>query len=339
MDGVVRACARSPHRTVFDPWFVCRCCSCLRVRAAQTVSPQIVEFDPSADHDTAVNGVDVVEGYELRFYAVGGSQPLHVIEIGKPAPQSDGRIRFNFASRLGVWPVGGVVYEARVAAVGPGGSTASTCLEPVRVPRHDAPAGAMYLHVVPDSSHGRRGCGHWQCWRDGRNRLPVDGGKLGHLAVDYRRQQRLGQRHYQLQCGGQYRIVGAIGDADGGHEHLYADAERGERVVRVLVLPDDADGRNGRDDRHRRCNGGKHVRVDGVELGLMVDDARVVAAAPVTAPSATASRPTRASAARSATIGIGADTFTGHAERIVRLHREPHESGLQPGRAIPAASP
>ena len=100
---------------------------CLPSRAiAQTVSPQIVEFDPSADHNRTVSGVAVVDGYELRFYNVGGSQPLHVIEIGKPAPESDGKIRFNFTALLGAWPVDGVVYEARVAAVGPGGSTTST---------------------------------------------------------------------------------------------------------------------------------------------------------------------------------------------------------------------
>jgi len=53
--------------------------------SAQTVSPQVVEFDPSADHNRTANGVEIVEGYELRFYRVGGSQPLHVIELGKPA--------------------------------------------------------------------------------------------------------------------------------------------------------------------------------------------------------------------------------------------------------------
>ena len=93
---------------------------------AQTVSPQIVEFDPSSDHNASVNGVAVVSEYELRFFAVGSTQQLHVIELGKPNPESDGKIRFNFAALLGVWPVAGVVYEARVAAVGPGGSSQST---------------------------------------------------------------------------------------------------------------------------------------------------------------------------------------------------------------------
>ena len=93
--------------------------------SAQTVSPQSVEFDPSPDHNTSVNGASVVDRYELRFYGLGGSVALQVIDIGKPAPASDGVIRYNFSSRLGTWMVNGITYEARVAAVGPGGSTLS----------------------------------------------------------------------------------------------------------------------------------------------------------------------------------------------------------------------
>jgi hypothetical protein len=96
------------------------------VATAQTVSPRVVEFDPSPDHSRSVNGVALVDGYELRFYTIGGSQSLQVLEIGKPSPESDGKIRFDFSGLLGAWPVDGVVYEAKVAAVGPGGSTAST---------------------------------------------------------------------------------------------------------------------------------------------------------------------------------------------------------------------
>ena len=113
--------------------------------SAQTVSPQIVEFDPSPDHNVSVNGVAVVSEYELRFFAVGSTQRLHVIELGKPNVESDGRIRFNFAALLGGWPVAGVVYEARVAAVGPGGVVAKHHLEPVRVSGHDSPAAAPHL--------------------------------------------------------------------------------------------------------------------------------------------------------------------------------------------------
>ena len=93
---------------------------------AQTVNPQIVEFDPSPDHDALVNGVAVVSEYELRFFAVGSAQQLHKIELRKPDPGSDDKIRFNFAALLGSWPVAGVTYEACVVAIGPGGSSQCT---------------------------------------------------------------------------------------------------------------------------------------------------------------------------------------------------------------------
>ena len=106
--------------------FGCFSLACLpSLSSAQTVDPQTVEFDPSVDHNSTVGGVNVVAGYELRFYTVGGTQPLQLIAIGKPNPESDGKIRFNFTAQLGTWPANGVVYEARVAAVGPGGSTVS----------------------------------------------------------------------------------------------------------------------------------------------------------------------------------------------------------------------
>jgi Viral BACON domain/Putative binding domain, N-terminal len=124
MDGVVRACAR-PRIALFLGLIAGSLASFPSPLSAQTVSPRIVEFDPSPDHNASVNGVAVVREYELRFFAAGSTQRLHVIELGKPNVQSDGKIRFNFAALLGAWPVDGVVYEARVAAIGPGGSSQS----------------------------------------------------------------------------------------------------------------------------------------------------------------------------------------------------------------------
>jgi len=92
---------------------------------AQTISPQTVEFDPSPDHSRLVGGLSVVERYVLEFFAVGSVQPLQMVDLGKPNPDDDGKIRVNFAARLGTWPADGVIYEARVSAVGPGGSTPS----------------------------------------------------------------------------------------------------------------------------------------------------------------------------------------------------------------------
>jgi hypothetical protein len=104
--------------------------------------PRIVEFQPSADHNRQTEGVDVVDRYALEFYAVGSGVLLQSIDMGKPAPDADGLIRFEFASRLGVWQVLGVTYEARVVAVGPGGAAASAGSNPFDFPNAPAPPPA-----------------------------------------------------------------------------------------------------------------------------------------------------------------------------------------------------
>jgi hypothetical protein len=91
-----------------------------------TVDPTIAEFDPSSDHDAVVNGVAVVQRYDLEFYLVGGSQPTRVVSLGKPNPDSDGVIRVNFLALLTPPLTAGITYEARVVAVGPGGVGRST---------------------------------------------------------------------------------------------------------------------------------------------------------------------------------------------------------------------
>jgi len=91
------------------------------------IDPRIVEFDPSPDH--AVNSSDgqpVVTRYELELYVVGGTQPVQVANLGKPAAQSDGKIRVDFTTLLSPWPAAGTTYEARVAAIGPNGTGRST---------------------------------------------------------------------------------------------------------------------------------------------------------------------------------------------------------------------
>src|SRR5262245_49213496 len=91
--------------------------------AQSVVDPYSVEFVPSPDHNATANGVPVVSGYNLEFYVVGDPTPLRVVDIGKPAPASDGKIHVNFVP---TWPVTSVTYEARVAAVGPSGTADST---------------------------------------------------------------------------------------------------------------------------------------------------------------------------------------------------------------------
>ena len=92
---------------------------------AQTATnPQSLSFAPSADHyATAKTGEPAVTQYNLEIYEVGASQPLQVGSIGKPAPGSDGRIKV--ALSLSATPAPNTVYMARVAAMGPNGSSSS----------------------------------------------------------------------------------------------------------------------------------------------------------------------------------------------------------------------
>jgi hypothetical protein len=83
------------------------------------VNPNIVEFDPSSDDAaTRPDGQPVVQRYELRVFLQGASQPVTTADLGKPAPDSDGKIRVDFSTHLVAWPLANGTYEARVAALG-----------------------------------------------------------------------------------------------------------------------------------------------------------------------------------------------------------------------------
>ncbi len=90
--------------------------------AAQT-DPRIVEFEPSPDHFRMIDDVPMIERYSLQFYAAGSQALLQSIDMGKPNPEPDGMIRFNFSAALSGWAVQGVQYEARVMAVGGWGTS------------------------------------------------------------------------------------------------------------------------------------------------------------------------------------------------------------------------
>jgi len=96
--------------------------SIVPVQAQTTiVNPRIVEFDPSADHSTlGADGQSLVQRYELRIFTLGNTQPYTTTDLGKPAPETDGKIRVDFTTKVSPWPPDGN-YEARVAAVGPSG--------------------------------------------------------------------------------------------------------------------------------------------------------------------------------------------------------------------------
>ena len=99
---------------------------------AQVVSdPRIAEFDPSPDHWTVLeSGQPAVERYELNIYSVASSVLLATVDLGKPAPDADGKIRFDFTTVVANWSFGGGEYEARVSAVGPEGAALSDASNP-----------------------------------------------------------------------------------------------------------------------------------------------------------------------------------------------------------------
>jgi hypothetical protein len=99
---------------------------------AQTVTdPRAAEFDPSPDHWTALdNGQPAVLRYELEMYRLGASSPLLTVDMGKPSPGRDGKIRFDFTSAVAGLTRPSGQLEARVSAVGPEGSAASDASNP-----------------------------------------------------------------------------------------------------------------------------------------------------------------------------------------------------------------
>jgi len=129
------------------------------ILAAQTVAdPGVVEFTPSVDHDRVVDGMPLVDRYVLEFYAIGANVLLQSINLGKPSPDPDGSIRFVFGNALGTWRAPGVAYEARVTAMGPGGSTTSANSNPFSFPTATPPvpppAGSACTYTLTPTSQG-----------------------------------------------------------------------------------------------------------------------------------------------------------------------------------------
>ena len=86
-----------------------------------------LEFTPSSDHDAvdSTTGAAIVQSYFLEIFLAGDVTAVRSVNLGKPSPQADGMIRLDFLSLLATPLATGVIYEAQVAAVGPGGSSAS----------------------------------------------------------------------------------------------------------------------------------------------------------------------------------------------------------------------
>jgi hypothetical protein len=85
-------------------------------------NPRTVEFNPSGDHNTTLpDGSAAVSRYDFEVYMAGATAPFHTVDLGKPAPGTDGKIRVDFSSQVASWPLPGGTYESRVSAVGPRG--------------------------------------------------------------------------------------------------------------------------------------------------------------------------------------------------------------------------
>ena len=92
--------------------------------AQSIVDARRLEFTPSADHNTVdSNGAVVVTRYSLDVFLAGGQTPVSGADLGKPNPDPDGMIRVDFVALLSSPLTPGMIYEAVVEAVGPGGSS------------------------------------------------------------------------------------------------------------------------------------------------------------------------------------------------------------------------
>ena len=86
-----------------------------------------VEFAPSPDHSAVdAGGVALVDRYSLEVFVAGATTPVQTADLGKPAADADGMIRVDFVARLASPLTPGVIYEALVEAVGPGGNSGGT---------------------------------------------------------------------------------------------------------------------------------------------------------------------------------------------------------------------
>lgn len=91
-------------------------------------NPTTVEFTPSPDHAVMLDpSTPAISEYMLEIVAQGATDPVITQSFGKPDPDSDGKVRWVFASSLLGWPVSTTVtYFAYVTAVGPYGRGRST---------------------------------------------------------------------------------------------------------------------------------------------------------------------------------------------------------------------
>src|SRR3954467_1079309 len=88
-------------------------CGTAAAEAQSIVDARRIEFTPSSDN-TAVdsNGVALVTNYSMDIFTAGGTTPVQTVNLGKPAPDTDGMIRVDFVALLASPLSVSVVYEA-----------------------------------------------------------------------------------------------------------------------------------------------------------------------------------------------------------------------------------
>src|SRR5918994_1277963 len=97
------------------------------VSAQSIIDARRIEFTPSLDHSALdASGVALVDRYSLEVFVAGGATAVQTANLGKPTAGADGMIRVDFVALLASPLTPGVVYEALVEAVGPGGSSGGT---------------------------------------------------------------------------------------------------------------------------------------------------------------------------------------------------------------------
>lgn len=126
---------------------------------AQVLSdPRIAEFDPSPDHWAVLaTGQSAVLKYELDVYLVGSASPLGTLDMGKPSPDADGKIRYDFAAQIAALSLPGGNYEARVSAVGPEGEALSDPSNPFTF----TAVHSCAVYLTPESVQATAGGGRY----------------------------------------------------------------------------------------------------------------------------------------------------------------------------------
>jgi lipoprotein signal peptidase len=123
---------------------------------AQVLSdPRVAEFDPSPDHFVVLDSGDsAVLRYELDVFPVGSSTAVGKVDMGKPSPDGDGKIRFDFSTQVTSWSLPGGNYEARVTAIGPQGEAASDPSNPFTFSTSSTCDFSLSSSTVPAAASG-----------------------------------------------------------------------------------------------------------------------------------------------------------------------------------------